>query len=634
MAGDSAPSVSLEGLAAEWDGIPTIRDRLRAGRAIIEEVSSKNVDIQTPSAFSDVLVPILVRMRECAKQLPSIEAVREQVASLLEMNKRDPDETVVHKNSWLLKKQCVFVKMKVRRMEAVVDQVNESRAKLLALRSSRQSEDSFDEDDYDDDGSDLAGLLEQMRELNENNSVDPRSSGSGGEAGELSTQLDVVSVDDDAANDNDEANYESAEDAIRAIDYEEPCEDRASKLARLALIKAKLQQRHSCIQGLPMVTKAATDSQETIPTNIMEVPSPPSASKPVLSPDRSAEEQREQFQRRQAKTATKIMGDDDDDEFPCSPRSPYNPYPASPSHPKARSSKDDFTPDGKVSEHKCDRAAQLGLRQQTKQGRGRGGRGRGRGRGHKKAAEFSAAEWAEWEEWDRLETEWNETGLEEVDNDAEAAENEPIVEKSNKKKKKNEAEAAEDEQTIVEKSKKKNKAEAAEEEQPIVEKPKKKKNSAKAAEEEQPIVEKPKKNKKKNSAEAAEKESIVEKSKKKKNSAKAADEAPIVEKSKKKKKAEAADEVPESANKRRRGGNGDTDGEKASFAGRYRANKRPFEGARWDAIKEAFETYVKPKGPFWTWCMKDMKDQDVTIENVSEYVAKSTKRYLKLALAL
>lgn len=113
-------SVSLEGLAAEWDGVPTIRDRLRAGRAVIEEVSSKNVDIQTPCAFADVLGPILVRMRESAKQLPSIEALREQVSAVLEMNKRDPEDLLVKKSAWLLKKQCVFVKMKARRMEVSI----------------------------------------------------------------------------------------------------------------------------------------------------------------------------------------------------------------------------------------------------------------------------------------------------------------------------------------------------------------------------------------------------------------------------------------------------------------------------------------------------------------------------------
>ena len=70
-----------------------------------------------------------------------------------------------------------------------------------------------------------------------------------------------------------------------------------------------------------MLTNAASDTQETLPSDIMEVPSPPSASKPMISPDHPAEKMRESFQRRQPKTATKKMGDNDK-EFPCSPGRP------------------------------------------------------------------------------------------------------------------------------------------------------------------------------------------------------------------------------------------------------------------------------------------------------------------------
>ena len=115
---DSGPSV--QGLASEWDGIPTVRDRLRGGRGLIEEVSCKNVDIQTPCAYSDVLLPILTRMRDAAKKLPGIDSLREQVTVLLEMNKREPEETLVQKSAWVLRKQCGFVKMKVRRMEVSI----------------------------------------------------------------------------------------------------------------------------------------------------------------------------------------------------------------------------------------------------------------------------------------------------------------------------------------------------------------------------------------------------------------------------------------------------------------------------------------------------------------------------------
>ena len=87
---------------------------------MIEEVSCKNVDIQTPCAYNDVLLPILTRMRDAAKKLPGIDSLREQVTVLLEMNKREPEETLVQKSAWILRKQCGFVKMKVRRMEVSI----------------------------------------------------------------------------------------------------------------------------------------------------------------------------------------------------------------------------------------------------------------------------------------------------------------------------------------------------------------------------------------------------------------------------------------------------------------------------------------------------------------------------------
>ena len=84
-----------------------------------------------------------------------------------------------------------------------------------------------------------------MRELNESNTVEPGSSGAGGEAGEhaspvgaidgeeQSSPVGAIDVEDDvydhASDNNDEANYESAEDAIRAIDLEEPCTSGVAK---------------------------------------------------------------------------------------------------------------------------------------------------------------------------------------------------------------------------------------------------------------------------------------------------------------------------------------------------------------------------------------------------------------------
>ena len=64
-----------------------------------------------------------------------------------------------------------------------------------------------------------------------------------------------------------------------------------------------------------------------------------------------------------------------------------------------------------------------------------------------------------------------------------------------------------------------------------------------------------------------------------------------IEKSKPSRKKKATEGEPVAKRRRVPAENG----EKASFAGRYRPGVRPFECARWDAIKEAFETHIKPK---------------------------------------
>ena len=86
-----ADGCSLVGMATLWDSIPSVRQRLRSGSHLIEEVSSKNVDIQTPSTYNDVLLPVMERMRETERKLPFIDDLKMEIKSLFELNKRDID---------------------------------------------------------------------------------------------------------------------------------------------------------------------------------------------------------------------------------------------------------------------------------------------------------------------------------------------------------------------------------------------------------------------------------------------------------------------------------------------------------------------------------------------------------------
>ena len=189
-----------------------------------------------------------------------------------------------------------------------------------------------------------------------------------------------------------------------------------------------------------------------------------------------------------------------------------------------------------VPQSSVDRIDQMKLRARRKQAPGAGACGRGRGRGGRgrgaRAQLYTAEQWAEWEEWDRIEDEWVRTPH--FETMPSAKESEPI--KKSKPGRKKATEAAEEENNEpIEKSK-----------------PGRKKKATEAAEEE--------------------------------------NKEPI-EKSKPSRKKKATEGEPVAKRRRVPAENG----EKASFAGRYRPGVRPFECARWDAIKEAFETHIKPK---------------------------------------
>ena len=108
----------MEGVAAAWDAISDVRTRVREGHDLIREVSDKNQDLKTASTYGDILKPILQRMRDHPDtKLPNIDRLREEVTSFLQGCKKEPQETDVHRFSWLIRKNVGFVKLKCRRLE-------------------------------------------------------------------------------------------------------------------------------------------------------------------------------------------------------------------------------------------------------------------------------------------------------------------------------------------------------------------------------------------------------------------------------------------------------------------------------------------------------------------------------------
>ena len=100
-----------------WDSIPQVRARLRSGQTLFPEASDKNQDLRTPSQNVDLMRPLIQKMADHAKKLPSINALREEVRAVHLMNHREVDAVTVEGPSWSLRKYCGYVKMKARKRD-------------------------------------------------------------------------------------------------------------------------------------------------------------------------------------------------------------------------------------------------------------------------------------------------------------------------------------------------------------------------------------------------------------------------------------------------------------------------------------------------------------------------------------
>ena len=121
MPGRDDQGCSLNGLATQWDETPSIRERLRAGEALVKEVSSKQVDVHTPATFADVFLPLCKRMAQADQKVPYIDDLRLEVSALMEFNKREVVDHKLNEYAWIIRKSLGFIKMKCRRNEPSVD---------------------------------------------------------------------------------------------------------------------------------------------------------------------------------------------------------------------------------------------------------------------------------------------------------------------------------------------------------------------------------------------------------------------------------------------------------------------------------------------------------------------------------
>ena len=122
MAGSSSSLGSADGcdisaVADAWDCDPGLRVRIRDGLRLFEDGSDKNYDLRTPAQNKALLKPVLVRMRECSRKIPSIDQLRHEVTVLLKLNRHEISHDDVEHAAWNIRKHVGFIKMKVRRGE-------------------------------------------------------------------------------------------------------------------------------------------------------------------------------------------------------------------------------------------------------------------------------------------------------------------------------------------------------------------------------------------------------------------------------------------------------------------------------------------------------------------------------------
>ena len=110
----------IDGICQDWDSYPDISRRLRDGGPLLDPMTVKNrEDIKTCAMNFDLLAPLLEKVRDADRKLPSIDDLRDEIAAILQLNKRQgPDALqMVDETARHIKKLLVFIKTKVRRHE-------------------------------------------------------------------------------------------------------------------------------------------------------------------------------------------------------------------------------------------------------------------------------------------------------------------------------------------------------------------------------------------------------------------------------------------------------------------------------------------------------------------------------------
>ena len=114
--------LDVKDVALEWDADPDQRARMRDEKSVLKPGPACQ-DISTCIQHRGLLIPLLERMaKHDHRPVPQIDALKEEVLSLLKIHKLGVDSEVssdsnIAKAAWAIRKFCGFVKGKVRRSE-------------------------------------------------------------------------------------------------------------------------------------------------------------------------------------------------------------------------------------------------------------------------------------------------------------------------------------------------------------------------------------------------------------------------------------------------------------------------------------------------------------------------------------
>lgn len=104
------------GLRDEWDSTEFLRNKLRAGEALLSGNLS-DFSINRCVLNVDVMTPVVTRSTACGHKRPEVESLRLEVENLYSMNQREADESHTDDMAWEIRKLLTFIKRKAQRRE-------------------------------------------------------------------------------------------------------------------------------------------------------------------------------------------------------------------------------------------------------------------------------------------------------------------------------------------------------------------------------------------------------------------------------------------------------------------------------------------------------------------------------------